>query len=226
MVGVGGRSKGYEAKPSCERCIKGGFQCDGYIQYGEFKDLTTQLTKKSAPKHSAPSPASSSTDSAVSPGFITELPLLPLLPNPAWDEQTIFISHLVDRLFTWHENPSSPESANWVSGLLQSTEEDGALAFASTRALATGYFAKTHRQSDLMRKGAGFYSRALSALRSQLQDATLVLKDDVLVAIICMAIYELVTFHQPTGWLHHYRGLAHLVILLCCSFMGLRLTWK
>lgn len=99
------------------------------------------------------------------------------------------------------------------------------MAFASTRALATGYFAKTHRQSDLMRKGAGFYSRALSALRSQLQDPTLVLKDDVLVAIICMAIYELVTFHQPTGWLHHYRGLAHLVSLLRCSFTGLRLTW-
>jgi hypothetical protein len=75
-----------------------------------------------------------------------------------------------------------------------------------------------------MQKGAGFYSRALSALRAQLQDATLVLKDDVLVAIICMAIYELVTFHQPTGWLHHYRGLAHLVFLFCCSYIALRLT--
>lgn len=71
-----------------------------------------------------------------------------------------------------------------------------------------------------MRKGAGFYSRALSALRKQLQHPVLILRDDVLVSIICMAIYELVTLHQPNGWLHHYRGLAHLVRLVTSILSG------
>jgi hypothetical protein len=86
--------------------------------------------------------------------------------------------------------------------------------------LSTIYFAKVNHNNELMRKGAGFYSRALRALRSHLEDPNLVLEDDLIVAIICMAIYEMVTFTQPTGWLHHYKGLArlvniHLSLLLC-----------
>jgi len=88
------------------------------------------------------------------------------------------------------------------------------------RAMATSYFKKSHGHSDLMKKGAGFYSRALNALRSHLQDPILVFRDDVLIAIICMAIYELVTYHQPTGWLHHYNELARLIYLdFCLSFL-------
>lgn len=178
------------------------------------------MTKNGTSKQNTPSPTSSSTDSSLVQRSITELPLLPLIRNPTWDEQSVFATHLVNRLFTWHENPSSPESAAWISVLLQANEDDGVLSFTSIRALATTYFAKTHSQSSLMRKGAGFYSRALSALRSQLQDPFLALQDDILVAIVCMAMYELVTFHQPTGWLHHYRGLAQLVCLVFDSVSG------
>lgn len=178
-------------------------------------DLTDKLIGKGSSKHSQSpeqtSAAITNLNSPASNDAIIKQPLMPLTPNPMWDEQQVFTSYLVDRLFTWHENPSSPESAAWINVLLQSNQDDGALPFASIRALSTSYFAKRHRQSDLMRKATGFYSRALSALRSQLQDPILVLRDDVLIAIITLAIYELITFSQPRGWLQHYKGLASLV---------------
>lgn len=136
---------------------------------------------------------------------------MPLMVNLAWDEQSIYVAHLVDRLFSWHQAPASPQPASWLSVLFRRRDDDAELSFTSLRALATAYFAKVHRQTDIMRKGARFYSRALSALRIQLQDPQLVLEDDILAAIICMGIYESVTFTQPNGWLHHYKGLARLV---------------
>lgn len=135
---------------------------------------------------------------------------MPLTSNPAFDEQIVFTSHLMNRLFSWHEDPTSPESASWILSLTRHTENRD-LSTSSFRALATAYFGKTHGHYEIVRKGAGFYSRALNALRGQLLDPMLVLEDVVLVSIICMGIYELVTFDQPNGWLHHYKGLARLV---------------
>ncbi|KAJ5212591.1 uncharacterized protein N7498_004237 [Penicillium cinerascens] len=223
MVGVGGRSKGCktcrrrrvkcdEVKPHCERCRKAKLQCEGYNQYAEFIDVTTRLTGKSLPndkKSAAVSPAGSTW-----PGdSVIELPCMPLIRNPAFDEQIIFTSHLINRLFSWHQESTSPESAAWILSLTRHTEDEGDLSTSSLRALATAYFGKTHGHSELVRKGAGFYSRALTSLRRQLQDPNLVLEDEVLVAIICMGIYELVTFNQPNGWLHHWKGLARLTAL-------------
>jgi hypothetical protein len=183
------------------------------VQYIEFHDVTTRLAGKLSLKEntlvsiSATSPASSSEPA-------TELPLMPLIPNPAWDEQSIFISHLVDNLFVWHEDPASPQSVSWISVLLRYSDDQAVLSFTTIRALATAYFAKVYGSSELMRKGAWFYSRALGALRAQLQDPKLVLEEDVLVSIICMGVYELLAFTQPTGWLNHYKGLARLVSVL------------
>lgn len=142
---------------------------------------------------------------------------MPLTVNPAFDEQIVFTSHLINRLFSWAMDPKSSESASWILSLTSPTEDERGLSTSSLRALATAYFGKTHGHYDLVRKGAGFYSRALTSLREQLQNSTLVLGDEVLIAIICMGIYELVTFDQPTGWLHHYKGLARLV---CFTFVG------
>lgn len=134
--------------------------------------------------------------------------------NPVWDEQSMFTSHLVSRLFTWYDDASSPRSASWIEILFQRTEAEAVLSFTSVRALATAYFAKVNQHTELMRKGAGFYLQALRAVRSNLESPTLVLQDDLLVAIICMAIYEMVFFTQPAGWLYHYEGLARLVNIL------------
>jgi hypothetical protein len=136
---------------------------------------------------------------------------MPLIFNPMFDEQIVFTSHLIDRLFSWHTDPQSPESAAWIFSLTCPSEDEKCLSTSSLRALATAYFGKAHGHSSLVRRGAGFYSRALTSLRGKLQDPTLVLGDEVLVAVVCMGIYELVTFDEPTGWLHHYKGLARLV---------------
>lgn len=203
-----------EVKPGCERCRKAGYQCEGYVQYAEFVDVTTQFTANKSPKQKPVRNASSPSVSprTASPSSVIELPLMPISRNPTWDEQSMFTSHLISRLFTWHDDTSSPQTSSWIEILFQRTEEEAALSFTSVRALTTTYFAKVNRKTELMRKGAGFYSRALQAIRSNLEDPNLVLEDDLIVAIICMAIYEMVTYTQPTGWLHHYKGLARLVI--------------
>lgn len=206
-----------EGKPGCERCRRSGYQCEGYVQFAEFVDVTSQFKGKESPKqkaqgNNAPSSCpSASTASPSSEGSIIELPVMPLSVNPAWDEQSMFTSHLVSRLFTWHDDATSLQVASWIELLFQRTEDQAALSFTSVRALATTYFAKVNHNNELMRKGAGFYSRALRTLRSGLEDPNLVLEDDLIVAIICMSIYEMVTLTKPTGWLHHYKGLARLV---------------
>lgn len=153
-----------EAKPGCERCRKAGFQCEGYVPFVEFVDVSSRFTSKNLPKQktlgndSLGLSATPSARSLVSEGSVIEFPLVPLSVNPAWDEQSMFTSHLVSRLFTWHDDVSSAKSASWIEILFQRTEAEAALSFTSVRALATAYFAKVNHQTELMRKGAGFYS--------------------------------------------------------------------
>ncbi|EPS32070.1 hypothetical protein PDE_07029 [Penicillium oxalicum 114-2] len=229
MVGVAGRSKGCrtcrrrrvkcdETKPLCTRCLKAGYQCEGYVQYAEFIDVTSQVSSKKLSERGSTSGANAtrnvpacSSSSAASPGSY-ELPLISSSVNLPLNEKDVFITHLMSRLFSWHEDPSSPQSASWIEILLRGPEDETSLSFSSIHALATVYFAKVHRQSSLMRQGARLYSRALQALQMNLQDPILCMEDDLLVAIICLAIYELVAFTQPAGWLHHYKGLARLTI--------------
>ncbi|KAF3386552.1 Uncharacterized protein F1880_001404 [Penicillium rolfsii] len=231
MVGVGGRSKGCktcrrrrvkcdELKPACGRCRKAGYLCEGYVQFAEFVDVTMQFTAKKSP---APKPVDATPSSSASVSKINsssessnmKLNLMSTLPNPTWDEQSMFTSHLISKLFTWHDDTSAPHESSWIESLFRRTKEEAAksISFTSVHALATTYFAKVNHKAELMRKGAGFYSRALHAVRSNLEDPQLVLEDDLLVAIVCMAIYEMVAFTQPTGWLHHYKGLARLTAI-------------
>ncbi|GFG14800.1 hypothetical protein IFM61392_08643 [Aspergillus lentulus] len=127
--------------------------------------------------------------------------------NPQWDEQHACVSHLVNRLFTWHTDDASPYSASWIAVLLHPRELTG-LSMISLRALATTYFGKVHGHADLVRKGAGLYSQALQSLRVQLQCPDRVLESDLLVALICLATLESVAVTQSSAWLQHYQGLA------------------
>ncbi|KAJ5099046.1 hypothetical protein N7532_006047 [Penicillium argentinense] len=114
-------------------------------------------------------------------------------------------------MFSWYQDSRSPH--NWLKTLLETNEEDGVLSFSSIQAFSMIYFPKMQRQWSLVPKGAVFYTRALRALPSQLEDPVAALSDDVLLAIICMGMYEVVMFDQPTGWLLHYKGLARLAAI-------------
>jgi hypothetical protein len=92
-----------------------------------------------------------------------------------------------------------------------SQEKEAELSTASVRALATIYFAKVNGQHQLMRKGVSLYSHALRTLQTKLQRQDQAVGEDVLVAIICLAIYELITLTEPKAWISHYNGLARLV---------------
>ncbi|KAJ5610848.1 hypothetical protein N7510_007567 [Penicillium lagena] len=224
MVGVGGRSKGCrtcrrrkikcdEGKPGCERCRKSGFDCEGYVKYHEFVDLTARLIRNDPPKKEpVTETALLANADGDSHGELGREVQASFMINPSLDEDSIFTSHLIHRLFSWHEDDLSPYSASWISVLFRHPEDPGGLPMRSVRALATSYFGKVHGHQDLMRKGANSYSQALRILRGQLQHYDQVLESEVVVAIVCLGIYELVTFTQPWAWLQHYKGLARLSI--------------
>ncbi|KAJ5297888.1 hypothetical protein N7508_008137 [Penicillium antarcticum] len=224
MVGVGGRSKGCrtcrrrkvkcdEGQPLCQRCKTAGIQCDGYVQFSEFIDERNRLVKRGTIK--LPSPSSSTTisnhNSPFSEKASEHIQPLNFTTNLPWNEDDLLNTHLINRIFTWHEDPASPYAASWISALFKQNKKRN-LSNASMRALATVYFAKVNKQSQLMRRGASVYSQALSMLRSQLQNSDLAVSDDVVIAVIYLGIYESVTFTQPGAWLAHYKGLARLAI--------------
>lgn len=164
--------------------------------------ITCRPAKWKSSQPSVPSCSSSKEQSHI-------LSLVDILP---WDEQHIFTSYLVDRLFTWHEDEASPYAASWISVLYRS-EDPAGLSMTSLRALATTYFGKVHGQTDLMRRGGVFYTQALQGLRVQLQSPDQALEPDLLVAILCLGIHELVTLTQSSAWLQHYKGLARITEL-------------
>ncbi|KAJ5515995.1 hypothetical protein N7527_007555 [Penicillium freii] len=76
MVGVGGRSKGCrtcrrrrvkcdEEKPLCHRCQKGGFECEGYVEFAQFIDETSRLRKRAARRLALPSSCSDSSETGL-----------------------------------------------------------------------------------------------------------------------------------------------------------------
>jgi len=178
------------------------------VEFAQFIDETSRLKPKAARRLSLPS----SFSDCSGPGSEEPLPTLnfPVNVNPSWSENDIVTTYLFDRLFKWNEDPASPHAPAWTSILLIQDEETE-LSTASVRALATVYFAKVNGQHQLMRKAVSFYARALRNLQIKLHSQDQAVGDDVLVAIICLAIYELITLTQPRAWLSHYKGLARLV---------------
>lgn len=204
-----------EGKPLCDRCHKAGFECGGYVEFVQFIDETSRLKSKILRR--APSPAVTSR-----PLYCSESPLehainfnfsfnsyFPLTVNPSWNENEIMTTHLLLGIFDWNGDSTSPH-ATWDSILL-SQDNETELSTASIRALSTVYFGKMNKQPRLMREGAKQYADALKMLQIKLQWQEQAIGDDVLIAIILLATYELICLTHPKAWLSHYKGLAKLV---------------
>jgi hypothetical protein len=189
------------------------------VEFAQFIDETKRLKARATRNL----PTSSNSD-AFEPASEEPVPIIdfPLNVNPPWSENHIMTTYLFNHLFNWNDGPEYPNAPAWTSILLRQDNE-AELSTASVRALATVYFAKVNKQHQLMRKGVCFYSSALRTLQAKLQRQDQAVGDDVFVAIICLAIYELITLTQPKAWLSHYEGLARLVSLrvsLCVRRFG------
>lgn len=120
-------------------------------------------------------------------------------------------TYLFRGIFDWNEDSASGNAPEWDSILRQDSQPE--LSTASVRALSMVYFAKINKQYQFMRRGAKFYTQALGILQTKLQRPEQAIGDDVLVAIILLATYELLCLTHPEAWLSHYKGLAKLVCL-------------
>jgi hypothetical protein len=180
------------------------------VDFPQFIDETRRVKKQAA--RSLPLPSSSSDSSEPESEEPPPIINFPLILNPPWSENDIVTTYLFDRLFKfkWYGDSASPHAPVWTSILL-CQDKEAELSTVSVRALATVYFAKVNGQHQLMCKGAFLYTHALRTLQTKLQRQDQAVGDDVLVAIICLAIYELITLTQPKAWLSHYDGLARLV---------------
>lgn len=179
------------------------------MEFAEFIDETSRLRKSAARRLALPSSCSGSSEAELE----APVPIINFLlsVNPPWNENDIVITYLFNRVFNWNDDPASPHDVPaWTSILLRQDNETE-LSTAAVRALAMVYFAKVNKQHQVMHKGVSFYAHALRTLQTKLHRQDQAMGDDVLVAIVCLAIYELITLTQPRAWLSHYQGLARLV---------------
>ncbi|KAE8378020.1 hypothetical protein BDV26DRAFT_199045 [Aspergillus bertholletiae] len=212
MVGIPGRSKGCrtcrrrrvkcdETKPYCTRCTKGGFHCDGYVEFVEFQDETKRF-----PQHWPAAERYEQTRIVISS---------PRTVIPSRDEDNIFTTHLIHKIFNQRDAEAVHLAATISFHLNQpearaATDKSLALPKTSLRALSTTYFGRVHNRPDLLHRGSRWYSDALKELQLQLYHPQYALREDLLVVIIYLAIYESIAFTVPNAWLQHYKGLALL----------------
>ncbi|KAE8327072.1 hypothetical protein BDV39DRAFT_205203 [Aspergillus sergii] len=194
------------AKPYCGRCTKGGYQCDGYVEFVEFRDETKRFTQN-WPRAETSLVRSTSTHAE------TRIPLW--IGTPTRDEDNIFTTHLVHKIFN-QRDAEAMHLASTISFHLNqpdiktATDKSLALSKISLRALSTTYFGQVQNHPDLLYRGSRWYSDALKELQLQLYHPHHVLREDLLVVIIYLAMYESIAFTVPNAWLQHYKGLARL----------------
>ncbi|GAB1201080.1 hypothetical protein APSETT444_010467 [Aspergillus pseudonomiae] len=195
-----------EAKPLCDRCTKGGYRCDGYVAFAEFHDETKRFPQN-WPKAEA--------SLARSRLIHEEKSRSPWIITPTRDEDNIFTTHLVHKIFNQHDAEAIHLASTISFHLSQpdvNTASDKALVLSKTslRALSTAYFGQVHNLPDLLHRGSRWYSDALKELQLQLYHPEHALREDLLVVIIYLAMYESIAFTVPNAWMQHYKGLARL----------------
>jgi hypothetical protein len=175
------RVKCDERHPTCERCEKGSFDCEGYTQEHRFVDEVAR-TIRHAQKVSAKQksqPAAGSRDltpySSKGQGLRLNMSLTGLQDNT-------FISFLLSNIFAgmvW-----SPWMLNQAKNITSVTAQNCILALGKV------YFGRMHRRQDIISQGFVIYGDALKSLNHDLEDEENACSLSVLTSAMTLQIYE------------------------------------
>ncbi|CAG9956964.1 unnamed protein product [Clonostachys rosea f. rosea IK726] len=203
MVGVPGRSKACttcrrrkvkcdEAKPTCQRCAKGGFECLGYTQRKLWIHTSTAPFRgeDSSESDARRIRVVAARAQAASPP--SELSLIAFKDD--------FCISFTFANFVWRSY-GSPWLEQAAQGKL------GALALDATRGLSQSNFGKANHQSVVELEGVQRYSTCLNILRDALMIGV---TGELLVPILIMLIHSSSNADRA-GSMFHLKGIAHLL---------------
>lgn len=129
----------------------------------------------------------------------------------ATDNDDIFLAYLMENLLmeTGTDTGSSSIS-RWVVATVQSSSKNYTSRLA-VNALAAAYYGKLHSRKHAVDRGTMLYTRVLYEIRKDLHDQERVFDTATLASTLFLAMFELVTFKDATGWLTHFIGIGQLV---------------
>lgn len=123
------------------------------------------------------------------------------------------MSHLIKSLFTVFQGSDAATRPNVSPWLMSSILPNNAhhTPHLAVRACAAAYFGKIHHQWPAVERGTLLYTQALCELRKELVDSDKVLRTETLSTTLLLALFEMITSKDVTGWLNHFLGVGHLV---------------
>ncbi|KAI2462898.1 hypothetical protein F4781DRAFT_418451 [Annulohypoxylon bovei var. microspora] len=198
MVGVPGRSKGCntcirrrvkcsEEKPHCQRCIKSGFRCLGYVRDTQWRHFSTAPFPEQPSKgevrvnlvtsQSSPTPGDVSQNTPSQPS--KRIQVSRALDLTAFQEDFCF--SFIFSNFVWRGY-----GALWLSQAAQG--KLGHLALNSARALAQSYFGRAKKLTKVEIQGTVQYGKCLRGLWQELSLCQTSWKDDSTVSVQSVAV--------------------------------------
>ncbi|KAI1370693.1 hypothetical protein F4677DRAFT_465005 [Hypoxylon crocopeplum] len=198
MVGVPGRT---EERPYCQRCIKSGLECLGYIRSTQWRHFST------APFTERPRGDSRWTSKVVPrilSGQLSEQ--VPRGLDLAAFQDNFCFSFIFSN-FVWRGY-----GALWLAHAAEG--KLGPLALSSARALAQSYFGRAKSVLGVEIQGAVQYGKCLQGLRQELGGGQL-LKDSSceLVVPILLLMMHACTLTDRAAALFHLKGVSRIIDL-------------
>ncbi|KAI1771605.1 hypothetical protein F4818DRAFT_196352 [Hypoxylon cercidicola] len=221
MVGVPGRSKGCntclrrrvkcsEERPSCQRCLKAGLECLGYVRNTQWRHISTASftgasqseTKASLTKQTKFKSKPKVVSQIATGDWLERVRLSQGLDLAAFQDDFCFAFAFSN--FVWRGY-----GAQWLAQAAQG--KLGHLALDSTRALAQSYFGKAKGVPSIEIQGNIQYGKCLHGLWQELGEGKALAKGHELVVPILVLMMHASTLTDRAAARFHLKGVAKII---------------
>ncbi|CZS98336.1 uncharacterized protein RAG0_07111 [Rhynchosporium agropyri] len=214
MVNVGGRSKGYEEQPTCQRCRRSGLECPGPRTTATFivgKVIKSRRSSKESEKDSdRSSDRGSETD--LSP-CLSDVPRKLLLSSNDFEIYLCYALKHLRRGDPIELTTRTITSTEMVIAPTVVTIDRGRISKGAVLSFAAIFFGTQHRQAEITRTGFAMYGKVLQRLNESLSDTAHNTNDDLINAVVTLSILELFATTGAGNYLKHMAGLERLFAL-------------
>ena len=187
------------ARPVCERCQKGNFVCDGYDLKVLWIDQREAASRRSSLKNT-PSPRRGSATAEL--GTVIK-------KSPSPFSIDAYIAFTVKKLFANGADSPEPKNECWISSIIQ--DDSSHVSYTALKCLATAYFGRMQKRSDIMLQGAHLYSKALLQLKASIENPITAHDHRNVAATMALVHYETIAYTGKYGWIQHAGGTGRLM---------------
>jgi hypothetical protein len=182
------RVKCDEGRPTCQRCRRTGYQCEGYVRRHRFVDEVSRTIRDARKTEATPSSADGPKASPIR--VQRSRSKVPLELNLSAFESDLYVSFLLSNLCLGVIMPT-------LMMRTQAEDTSCALAQLSISALSMAYFGRIHKQYDIINQSALLYGKALRHLVTALRDPERARSLSTLSSSITLQTYEVCSSIAP-----------------------------